>query len=256
MGRVKIGILMKSGFAFLILLASLATIRADEAIANAQQTLKDQGFYYGQVTGEKDNVTTDAIRRYQIRNGLQVTGELNDETIRSLHSSNAASAQSATPKASSSNADTSDLRADSSSRETTAPNSAPVQPFVPPQNRQTTVPNPGAFGPPANGLFAGTPYENAPPEVQRKIIVRTQKLLARRGLFKREIDGAYGPDLAFSLRAYQSRVGLTPTGRFDLETLAALELLPGARVPVFTPRRGPRGEPIEEPPVRGEWIRP
>jgi peptidoglycan hydrolase-like protein with peptidoglycan-binding domain len=246
---------MKPGLAFLILLASLATIQADETIANAQQTLKDQGFYYGQVTGEKDTVTTDAIRRYQIRNGLQVTGELNDETLRSLRSSNAASAQSATPKASSKNADTSDLRADSS-RETTAPNSAPVQPFVPPQNRQTTVPNPGAFGPPANGLFAGTPYENAPPEVQRKIILRTQKLLARLGLFKREIDGAYGPDLAFSLRAYQSRVGLTPTGRFDLETLAALELLPGARVPVFTPRRGPRGEPIEEPPVRGEWIRP
>jgi peptidoglycan hydrolase-like protein with peptidoglycan-binding domain len=110
--------------------------------------------------------------------------------------------------------------------------------------------------PSTGGLFAGTPYENAPPDVQRKVIVRTQKLLARRGLFQREIDGAYGPDLAFSLRAYQSRVGLTPTGRFDLETLAALELLPGARVPVFTPRRGFRGEPIEEPPVRGEWIRP
>ena len=51
-----------------------------------QQTLKDQGFYYGAVTGEKSTKTTVAIRRYQIRNGLQVTGELNDETLRSVKS--------------------------------------------------------------------------------------------------------------------------------------------------------------------------
>ena len=52
-----------------------------------QQTLKDQGFYYGAVTGEKNTETTAAIRRYQIRNGLQVTGELNEETLRSVKSS-------------------------------------------------------------------------------------------------------------------------------------------------------------------------
>jgi peptidoglycan hydrolase-like protein with peptidoglycan-binding domain len=52
-----------------------------------QQTLKDQGSYYGPVTGEKSTETTAAIRRYQIRNGLQVTGELNDETLRSVKSS-------------------------------------------------------------------------------------------------------------------------------------------------------------------------
>ena len=51
-----------------------------------QQTLKRQGFYYGAVTGEKNTETTAAIRRYQIRNGLQVTGELNDETLRSVKS--------------------------------------------------------------------------------------------------------------------------------------------------------------------------
>ena len=68
---------------------------------------------------------------------------------------------------------------------------------------------------------------------------------------ERELSGFLGPETEFSLRAYQSRVGLRPTGRLDLETLAALELLPGANQPVYTPRRIYR-----QPPVRGEWVRP
>ena len=67
-----------------LLLISGGTLLADPLIENAQQALKDQGFYYGEMTGNKDADTTAAIRRYQIRNGLQITGELNDETIKSL----------------------------------------------------------------------------------------------------------------------------------------------------------------------------
>jgi peptidoglycan hydrolase-like protein with peptidoglycan-binding domain len=102
-------------------------------------------------------------------------------------------------------------------------------------------------------MFAGTPYDTAPIPVQRKVIADAQRILARRGLFKDPVDGDYGPNLEFSLRAYQSRVGLPATGRLDLETLAALQLLPGAHTPIFTPRR-----PIApgETPVRGEWVRP
>jgi len=110
----------------------------------------------------------------------------------------------------------------------------------------------GLILPPASGLFAGTPYENAPPDVQRNVIVSAQMVLARRGLFRKEIDGRYGPDFEFSLRAFQSRVGLPITGRLGLETLAALELLPGANAPFYAPRR----RIWREPPVRGEWIRP
>src|SRR5947209_19338649 len=65
--------------------ASLA--HADQTIRSLQQTLKDQGFYYGTVTGDKSAETTAAIRRYQIRNGLQVTGEISEETWRSVNSS-------------------------------------------------------------------------------------------------------------------------------------------------------------------------
>jgi peptidoglycan hydrolase-like protein with peptidoglycan-binding domain len=252
--------LMKVKVAVAIVLASVATIRADDTIAKVQQALKDQGFYYGEVTGEKNTATNDAIRRYQIRSGLQITGELNDETLRSLQSSASASPspfdRAIASTAPSPNGDTSDLRDEPAAPGAGAP-VRPLQPFnqVPP-DRQPDTPNGRLFTPSPNGLFAGTPYETAPPDVQRRVIVDAQRRLARRGLFKGEIDGSYGAPLEFSLRAYQTRTGLPPTGRLDLETLAALRLLPGAQMPVWVPNRGMRGPPVQEPPVRGEWVRP
>src|SRR3954470_7687952 len=70
--------------AWALSLALVGPLRADDAIASAQQALKNQGFYYGEITGRKDADTIAAIRRYQIRNGLKITGELNTETQRSL----------------------------------------------------------------------------------------------------------------------------------------------------------------------------
>jgi peptidoglycan hydrolase-like protein with peptidoglycan-binding domain len=254
---------MKIRIAFL-LLVSVVTLRADQAIGDAQQVLKDQGFYYGQVTGEKNADTSAAIRRFQIRNGLQVTGELNDETVQSLHKAPAATpapaatvlpappVRSITPAP---NEDTSDLRDDNGSGKA-APNAGSGQQFAPPP-AVPQVPQiyPGRPVPPGGRLLPGTPYENAPLEVQQKVVADAQTILARRGLFKHEIDGVFSPDLEFSLRAYQSRVGLQTTGRLDLETLAALELLPGSHERVYTPRRGlPPGAQL--PPVRGEWVRP
>ena len=46
--------------------------RADSLTESAQQVLKEQGFYYGDINGKKDADTTAAIRRYQIRNGLKL----------------------------------------------------------------------------------------------------------------------------------------------------------------------------------------
>ncbi|MFN2542344.1 MAG: peptidoglycan-binding domain-containing protein [Chthoniobacterales bacterium] len=98
-------------------------------------------------------------------------------------------------------------------------------------------------------MFADTPYATAPPELQRNVVSSAQRALSRRGYYHGPVDGTFGSALEFSLRAYQSKVGLPVTGRLDLETLAALELLPGAKAPVYRPRR-------RVPPVRGEWIRP
>src|SRR5438128_7466038 len=247
---------MRLRIAILILLTSVGPLWADQAIQNVQQALKDQGFYYGEITGAKDADTTAAIRRYQIRNGLQITGDLNEETLKSLgvDSSGARAIAKASPSpvpAAPAAPNTSDLRAER--HESAAPiNPLTGQPFPEPQQDRRAPVRPdydAVPGRPAEN-FAGTPYEAAPPQVQRDVIISAQNILARRGLYRGVIDGNAGSDLEFSLRAYQARVRLPVTGRLDLETLAALELLPGANAPVYVPRR----RPWRQAPVRGEWI--
>ncbi|HSH39696.1 MAG TPA: peptidoglycan-binding domain-containing protein, partial [Chthoniobacterales bacterium] len=89
---------MKSAvLAVALLFSALVSAQADPQVASAQQALKDQGFYYGAVTGTKDADTTAAIRRYQIRNGLQITGDLNAETRKSLGVAGGAAAPTPAP---------------------------------------------------------------------------------------------------------------------------------------------------------------
>ena len=129
----------------------------------------------------------------------------------------------------------------------------PGQPFSnQPQDRQLYPSTPVTPAAAPDAPFAGTPYEAAPPNVQRNLVLSAQIALARRGLYRSEIDGMYRPAVEFSLRAYQARTGLPVTGRLDLQTLAALELLPRAGAPIFNPSR--RVRPRPEPPVRGEWV--
>ena len=62
----------------------VGSLCADDLTRAVQQQLKDQGFFYGAVDGRGGEETAAAIRRYQIRNGLKVTGQLNDETLHAL----------------------------------------------------------------------------------------------------------------------------------------------------------------------------
>src|SRR3954471_2500428 len=73
--------LFVTSFVFLLV---CSTAWADKAVESAQQILRAGGFYYGEINGTKDTETTAAIRRYQIRNGLKITGELDAETLHSL----------------------------------------------------------------------------------------------------------------------------------------------------------------------------
>jgi len=84
---------------FLLAMCAPGLLCADQTIQSVQQTLKDQGFYYGNVTGDKSAETTAAIRRYQIRNGLKVTGEINPEILSSLNvNSNQTASSQPAPK--------------------------------------------------------------------------------------------------------------------------------------------------------------
>ncbi len=257
-----------------IFLSTIAIVQADQSIESAQQILKDQGFYYGEVNGKKDTDTIAAIRRFQIRNGLPITGELDNATQQSLGAGATVSARPAAKPASTPESNTSDLRDESSDSLKTArgdpaqPRSYDTQrqpppsrgpqdyPFAPPSSRgQQDYPYTGSsVTPPVTDVFANTPYEAAPPAVQRQVIVGAQVILMRGGYYRSGIDGIYGPGMEFSLRAYQSRIGLPPSGRLDMDTLSSLGLLPGQRALEFRPpRRVWSGRPVE-PPVRGEWV--
>src|SRR5205809_5380994 len=184
-------------------------VRADQTIQSVQQALTDQGFYYGNVTGEKSAETTAAIRRYQIRNGLQVTGEINSETLRSLNvSSNSASSRQVTP---------------------TSPVTQPTPSRPDYSSRVRPVLSSRSFGESdrrveTNRAFVGTPYEWAPAWINVRIVAEVQSQLVIRGYYRGWIDGRYGPRTAFAVRVFQSRLGISPSGQLDMRTLEALGL--------------------------------
>jgi len=233
---------MKGKIATAILGIALAQLmRADSTVQEAQQELKEQGYYFGQINGEKDADTIAAIRRFQIRSGLPITGELDEQTLRTLHSGTASSsAPTNTPQP--------ERREDDGTANEHSGEATP-----PPREAQGARAERAPSQATAS-IFSNTPYEMAPPELQQRVVVGAQTLLRRRGFYRGVSDGMFSPNLEFSIRAFQARLGIAPNGRLDMETLAALGLLPGQNGRTFMemPRR--RGVPAEEPPVRGEWI--
>jgi peptidoglycan hydrolase-like protein with peptidoglycan-binding domain len=239
----------------LFCLAAFSLVNADGAIESIQQKLKDEGFYFGEINGKKDVDTTAAIRRYQIRSGLQITGDINAETQRALGITYATPSTTRPQPTSPPIPDEPSLRQKPAAKPMPTPR-WPVDPDDPGGER-AYVPGPHNLQVERSGLFDGTPFEVAPPEVQRRVIAGVQMLLARRRFYRNAIDGIYGRGMDFAVRTYQARIDLPPTGRLDMETLASLGLLPGQRTPGFGPphrrllpprsRLGPHGERIYVP---------
>jgi len=235
-----------------IFMGSMMLLRADQLVETVQQALKDQGFYYGEINGDMNANLTAAIRRYQIRNGLQVSGQLNDETLQSLGIKSSGSSR-ATVRALSPTPEPGAAPAETPDDTQAASPSAPVQPFSnAPPGQQVFPSTPIGPGSAPAAVFADTPFQSAPPGLQRNVIVSAQITLARYGLYRQSIDGIYGPAMELSLRAYQAQMRLPVTGRLDMQTLAALRLLPGRHQPFYNPYRQRMWLP-PGPPVRGQW---
>ena len=82
----------------------------------------------------------------------------------------------------------------------------------------------------AGGLFNGTPFEGAPPDVQRDVIVSAQITSDAPGILPGRDRRRLRPGDGFRpARITRRAIGLEPTGRLDVETLAALSLLPEQR---------------------------
>jgi peptidoglycan hydrolase-like protein with peptidoglycan-binding domain len=191
---------------FVVTLCAVSLVRADQAIWSLQQALKNQGFYYGAVTGEKSAEMTAAIRRYQIRNGLQVTGEINEETLRSVNSNAVASAPHPAGKPAAIQPNS--IHPDASARLS--------QSSPPPSFRRSD--RPLETNPPYSVNF----YQSAPLRVNRRTIAGAQYQLMSRGYYRGRVDGRDGSRTSFAVRAFQSSAGLPPTGRLDIETVKAL----------------------------------
>ena len=153
---------MKRKIATAILAGALAQLAvADSTVQQAQEELKAQGYYIGQIDGDKNADTIAAIRRFQIRNGLPVTGELDQQTLRVLHAGSSSSTAATTPTPQPQN-----LEGSENSTEGVAP--AP-----PPRDLQADREQP-APAESAASVFSNTPYETAPPELQQRVILGAQ----------------------------------------------------------------------------------
>jgi len=198
---------MKPLLYVVLTLSAVGVLHADQTIRSLQQALKNNGLYYGKVTGENGIETSAAIRRYQIRNGLKVTGDINEETSRLLSSSTNAVAAASQPSPKPAAPRPTGIRPNAGSFVT---HSSP-----PPSSGQSEVPA-------TNPSYLATFYDSVPTRVNRRIIAEAQYQLMSRGYYRGRIDGAYGSRTAFAVRAFQSGAGLPLTGRLDTQTLDAL----------------------------------
>lgn len=232
-------------FSLLLLLCATfpLLLPADDDTKQVQQALKDQGFYYGDISGTPGEETTQAIRRFQIRNSLPVTGNLDTETRQAIAGN--ATGQPPSPAVDSSGlprppataqpllppaemqgppprppiTNRPDLRAD------------PAQPRPAPRYQGSSIPD----GPVTDGttsyrggsrVFKGGPYADAPPFVQSSVLGQAQAMLTREGFFNGAVDGLPSQPTAEALLAYQGAYGLPRSGRLDANTVRALGLAP------------------------------
>lgn len=180
----------------LFVLVSVA--QADQLVASVQKKLSNLGFYSGTVDGEMGSQTAAAIRRYQLAENLNVTGQLNPQTLKSLGLSMPAVKEVPPP----------------SSR----PSSRPPQQQPPPP---APVPEYVAIA----NVFKGGPYITAPPEVQISTIRQAQKTLKLLGYYGGPVNGSPTPAFVNGLKAWQQSAGFRQTGRFDESTLKGLNIM-------------------------------
>ena len=251
---------------FLLLLLLTAAAIADDRLRDVQTELKSQGFYYGEINGQTSPETAAAIKRYQIRNGLEVTGQLNPETLAAIGVGQAKPTPQVAPPPAPLPAPPAAVRrspsVEQSDRDFLRREEDRQEPMVEEKDRDflrreqsrpepveddpaivrppTPIPEPtGGF----TAIFAGTPYATAPGEVQEQTLRRAQAILMNRGFYRDALDGQPGPATEEALLNYQRNQRLPLTGRLDLQTLSVLRLLPGRTQPRPAYTEAPRTQP-------------
>src|SRR5438128_3009991 len=199
---------MKATITLLLVMCVAGVVRADQTTQSPQQTLNYERLYYGNVSAEKSAETTAAIRRYQIRNGLKVTGDINPETLRSLNMTSS-SVSSAQPAGKSAATQFAKVLPDNSSR---LGQHSPPPPSNQPDRQLEMNPN-----------FNGGSFSSAQRRIStRAAVAEVQRQLIAYGYYRGRIDGRYGRRTAVAVSAFQTASGLPSTGRLDASTLDLL----------------------------------
>ncbi len=235
----------------------IATASADDRLRDVQTALKNQGFYYGDITGTETAETTSAIRRYQIRKGIPITGKLNDDTLAAL----GFASKKPTPPTTQTPPETATAPASArpNPRQANPPPEAspaiprPGEPIAPLRRERALPPRdePEDFPPPTRRalpndfsaveppvaipapvftpfatMFRGTPYANETREMQMNIVRRAQYFLSAKRIYGGPVDGLASAATSEAIFMFQERNALRRTGRLDNDTLAEMKLLP------------------------------
>jgi lipid-binding SYLF domain-containing protein len=171
-----------------------------DEIRKAQQALKDKGLYNGPVDGSINAETQKALREFQQKNSLKVTGTLDHETMTALGvTSEHPSTTGRTGKS------------ETRSSETTTTTKS--------ETKATTSTKSGTAGEtPKRQKGAHKPASGVSKDKVREI----QAALKKEGFDPGRIDGVLGSRTMTALRNYQSHNGLEVTGTINAETENAL----------------------------------
>ncbi len=240
--------------------------RADAETRQIQESLRAQGFFYGDVNGNPSEETTQAIRRFQIRNGLPVTGQLDDATRSAI----ASVGQQTTPAAPAAPPPPSIPEI-----KNPGPNSSPPADYAPPKiapaGRPDLRADPSAPAPVprypntavpgkaipdgtttyhgGTNIFVGGPFASAPPFVQSTVLGQAQVLLTREGFYNGPTNGMPGQQFAEALLNFQSAYNLPRSARLDASTVSALGIAPVGNPRPNVPRKRPYSAPQVAPGV-------
>lgn len=242
---------MKPLAPLLLLTLFLLPLHADEQTKQIQSALKDAGFYYGAVDGAGGDETTAALRRYQIRNGLEVTGSATAETLASLKIQGTPAGplpDKIVPTPPVEAADPGEV----------TPPFPPPDAFVGPNETKPPVTPPAPVvkkvaSPALGDFFAGTEYAGVSREEQSLRLAKAQSQLRQLGYYSGNPDGLPGPNTEEALLKFQRANDLHLTGKLDTNTTKILNATAAAI-------RGKRVRrvvvPQSEPPaaIRGVWV--
>lgn len=73
------------------------SLRADENVRTVETKLRDQGLYFEEIDGAYSSALAAALTRFQIRQGLPITGQLDEETAKALGAKPAVTKDAADP---------------------------------------------------------------------------------------------------------------------------------------------------------------